>query len=132
VSFDPSSLPDSVLAFLRERRLATLSIARGDGSPHVTPVGFTWDDEARLARVITWNGAFKTRLLERSGPTRAALCQVDGGTWLTLEGDATVSADPARCEEGVRRYAARYGPPKDRGPDRRVIEIEIDRVLGRA
>jgi hypothetical protein len=97
----------------------------------VTPVGFTWDDEAGLARVITWSGSVKTRLLT-AGPLAAAVCQVDGGRWLTLEGTAEVHADPERCAEGVRRYAERYQPPKDRGPDRRVIELTVERILGRA
>ena len=49
-----------------------------------------------------------------------------------MEGVALVTADPDRCAEGVRRYAERYSEPKDRGPDRRVIEITVDRLLGRA
>ena len=126
---DPISLPPETLEFVTERHLATLSVPRQDGSVHVTPVGFTWDADAGLARVITWNGSFKARLLEREGPLRAAVCQVDGGRWLTLEGVATVTADPDRCAEGVRRYAERYRAPKDRGSDRRVIEIAVDRVL---
>lgn len=132
MALDPESLTGDMLAFLAERHLATLSLPRPDGSLHVTPVGFSWDDRSGLARVITWNGSVKTSLLNRAGVLRAALCQVDGGRWLTLEGPATVTADPARCAEGVRRYAERYSPPKDRGADRRVIEITVDRVLGRA
>jgi PPOX class probable F420-dependent enzyme len=132
VALDPLSLDEDVLAFLAERHLATLSLPRSDGSLHVTPVGFTWDDEDSVARVITWSGSVKARFLDRVGSARAALCQVDGGRWLTLEGVATVTADPERCAEGVRRYAERYRPPGDRGPDRRVIEVRVDRVLGRA
>lgn len=132
MALDPDSLSAEALAFLAERHLATLSLPRPDGSVHVTPVGFSWDDRSGLARVITWDGSVKTRLLDRAEVLRAAVCQVDGGRWLTLEGSATVTADPERCAEGVRRYAERYGPPKDRGPQRRVIEIAVDRLLGRA
>ncbi len=81
--------------------------------------------------VITWSGSVKSKLLEASGPLEAAVCQVDGGRWLTFSGTAVVSADPERCAEGIRRYAERYRPPGDRGADRRVIELRIRQVLGR-
>ncbi|GLY80191.1 pyridoxamine 5'-phosphate oxidase family protein [Actinoallomurus iriomotensis] len=113
--------------FLRERHLATLSSLRPDGSPHVVPVGFTWDAERRLARVITDGGSVKARLAAGGG--RVALCQVEGRRWLTLEGTSTVSADPARVAEAVARYAERYRTPRE-NPTRVVIEISVDRVLG--
>lgn len=126
-------ISDAMADFVRERHLASLTLVRPDGRPHVTPVGFTWDPDSGLARVITWNGSVKARLLAASGDgLRAAVCQVDGGRWATMEGIAVVTADPDRCAEGVRRYAERYSEPKDRGPDRRVIEITVDRLLGRA
>ncbi len=132
MAFDPNNLSDEVLKFLSERHLATLTLLRPDGTPHVTPVGFTWDDEAKLARVITWDGSNKARLLSASGGGQAAVCQVDGGRWLTLEGLAVVSGDPDRAAEGVKRYAQRYRQPKERGAERRVIEISVDRMMGRA
>ncbi len=130
MALDPTSLSDEVLEFLRERHLATLSIVRPDGTPHVTPVGFTWDDEAQLARVITWTGSKKARLL-MANPGPVAVSQVDGGRWLTVEGNATVATDPEACREGTTRYAQRYREPKDRD-DRAVIEIAVTRIMGRA
>lgn len=124
-------LTPAMQAFVTERHLASLTLVRPDGRPHVTPVGFTWDDAAGLARIITWNESVKARLLDRHGPLSAAVCQVDGGRWLTFEGTAVVSADPERCAEAVDRYAARYSPPKDRGADRRVVELTPTRLLGR-
>lgn len=124
---------DAMAEFVRERHLASLTLVRADGRPHVTPVGFTWDGETGLARVITWDGSVKAKLLHAApAGLRAAVCQVDGGRWATMEGLAVVTADPERCAEGVRRYAERYSEPKDRGSDRRVVEITVDRVLGRA
>ena len=120
------------MKFVTERHLASLTIVTRTGRPHVTPVGFTWDQEAKIIRVITWAGSTKAKLLERSPePLRAAVCQVDGGRWITFEGNAIVSDNHERCQAGTSRYAERYSPPKDRGEDRRVIEISIDRVLGR-
>ncbi len=115
--------------FLAERHLATLTLVRSDGRPHVTPVGFTWSDDEECARVITWSGSVKARMLA-AGPLEAAICQVDGGRWLTIEGNAEVSGDPAACRSAVEAYAVRYRPPKDRGPDRRVITVTAARLLG--
>lgn len=128
----PNDLPSAMELFMAERYLATLSIPRATGAPHVTPVGFTWDSEAGLARVITFAGAAKVRLLEAAGSAPVTLCQIDGGRWLALEGTAVVTADPQRCAEGLSRYARRYRPPSDRGADRRVIEVAVNRVVGRA
>lgn len=132
MAIDHTAPPAPVVDFLRERHLSSLTLVRPDGRPHVTPVGFSFDTEAGLVRIITWSGSLKARLLERHGNLRAAVCQVDGGRWLTIEGVATVSADPDRCAEAVARYAARYSPPKDRGPERRVVEITVDAMMGRA
>ncbi len=132
MAHDPHSLTDEMNEFLRDRHLASLTILRPDGTPHVTPVGFTWDPDTATARIITWAGAKKVRMLEAAGGGRAALCQVDGGRWVTLEGHATVTADPEQCAEAVARYGERYSPAKDRGADRRAIIIDVDSVLGRA
>ncbi len=129
--YDLDDLPDEVGVFLEERHLATLTTLRADGSPHVVAVGFTWDPEARLARVITFAPSQKARHLRAAPGSRAAVCQVDGGRWLTLEGTAVVTDDAERVAEAVRRYATRYRQPGDR-EDRVAIEIHVDRVLGRA
>lgn len=127
----PHELDDAALEFLRERHLATLTTLRPDGSPHVVAVGFTWDADAGLARVITWDASRKARnILEQPG-SRAVVSQVDGGRWMSLEGPATLTTDPERCRDGERRYAVRYSEPKQR-EDRAVIEIAVDRILGRA
>lgn len=131
MAHDPSALPPEVTAFVTERHLATLTTMRPDGTPHVVAVGFTWDPEAGLVRVITWAGSRKARNLVARPDSPAAVCQVEGGRWLTLEGTAVVTGDPERVAEGVRRYAERYRQPGERD-DRVVIEISVSRVLGRA
>lgn len=131
MGLDPKNLPVEALDFLAERHLASLTLVMPDRTPHVTPVGFTWDNVAGIARVITFAGAKKTRLLDEHGSLRAAVCQVDGGRWLTLSGPATVTADPAVNKDAEGRYAARYRPPGDRGDDRRTIEIAVTSIIGR-
>ena len=133
MAWRPDDLPAAALEFLAERHLAALSIPRPGRAPHVTPVGFTWDAEAKLARIITFASAVKVKLISSADGASApvAISQVDGGRWLTLEGSAVVTADSLRCAEGERRYAQRYRPPSNRGADRRVIEVAVNRIKGR-
>lgn len=130
MALDPRDLPDAERAFLAERHLATLTTLRPDGTPHVVAIGFTWDDEAGLVRVIT-SGPSRKAAHVRAGSPRAVVAQVDGRRWLSLEGVPTVSDDPERVAEAVRRYALRYREPRV-NPERVVIEIAVDRVLGKA
>lgn len=127
--YDPRHLPEAVLEFLGEPRLATLSTQRPDGSIHVVPVGFTWDNAAHVVRVITFASSVKAENLRLGG--RAAVSQVDGGRWLTLEGVARVTDDPTGVARAVDGYAERYRRPKER-TDRVAIEIAVDRIMGRA
>lgn len=121
------ALGDKALEFLAEYHLATLTTLRKDGTPHVAAVGFTWDADAGLARVITFEGSQKTLNVERGG--YAVVAQVDGGRWLSLEGLARVARDREAVAEGERRYAARYREPRP-NPQRVVVEIAVERVMG--
>lgn len=124
----PQDLTDREIEFLAERHLATLTTLRADGSPHVVPVGFTFDPGTGVARVICSDGTRKVRNIERH--TTVVLCQVAGAAWLSLEGQARIARSPAHVAEGERRYTERYQAPRPN--DRRVvIEIAVDRVLGR-
>jgi PPOX class probable F420-dependent enzyme len=135
VSLDPHSLDAAALGFLTERHVGTLTTLRPDGSPHVCAIAFTWDDDAQLARVITFDGSTKVRNVERAGPSagdaRVVLAQVDGPRWLALEGRARVTRDPDAITEAVRRHALRYRQPSE-NPRRVAIEVAVDRILGRA
>ncbi len=115
--------------FVTERHLATLTTLRPDGTPHVVPVGFTWDPAAGVLRITTKDGSAKVRHVEAANPARVAVCQVSGGRWLTLEGVATISRDPAEISEAMRRYATRYRE-LEADPDRIVLRVAVDRVLG--
>ena len=97
----PSELGADAHAFLAERHLGTLSTVRADGTLHVCAVGFTWDADARVVRVITGGGTQKVRNVERTG--RAAVGQVDGRRWLSLEGPAQVRRERDAVAEAVAR-----------------------------
>ncbi|MGW7329333.1 pyridoxamine 5'-phosphate oxidase family protein [Streptomyces sp. NPDC054840] len=142
------------LAFWRERHVCTLTTPRPDGTPHVVPVGATYDPEAGLARVISNRHSKKVRNIlaaqearaaqeaQEHGPAatpdgtplgaRVALCQMEGRRWATLEGRAVIRADEASVADAVARYAERYGRTPSPNPDRVVMEITLDRAMGRA
>jgi F420H(2)-dependent biliverdin reductase len=128
MGFDPGALPEDVLAFLAERHLATLTTLGPAGRPHVVAVGFTFDPAHRLVRIITNAGSQKALNAARGG--RAAVGQVDGKRWLSLEGAATLTDDPDRVAAAVAAYATRYRQPGE-NPSRVAIEITVERVLGR-
>jgi F420H(2)-dependent biliverdin reductase len=120
-------LSESAKTFLAERHLATVSTQRPDGSLHAVPVGFTVNNDATYAWVITSSGSTKIRNIE-SG-SRACLCQVDGRRWLSLEGPATIHAEPEIVAEAVRRYTQRYQAPRP-NPRRVCLEVRIERIQG--
>jgi F420H(2)-dependent biliverdin reductase len=130
VRFDLDALPEAVGEFLRERHLATLSTLHRDGSPHVVPVGFTYDPDTQLARVITSDDSAKARnagLLDAV----AALCQVDRARWLTLSGPITLAADAESVADAVRRYARRYREPRV-NPKRVALIMKVESIMGSA
>ncbi|HZA74407.1 MAG TPA: TIGR03618 family F420-dependent PPOX class oxidoreductase [Propionibacteriaceae bacterium] len=129
MSLDLDRLGPEVLEFLVERHLATLTTLRADGSPHVVPVGFTYDAQTRLARVITSGDSVKARNADRADAV-AALCQVDRARWLTLSGPVCVEHDADAVADAVRRYASRYRQPRV-NPKRVVLVMDVTRMLGR-
>lgn len=128
MSITPNEITPEMLEFLSEYHLASLTTLRPDGSPHVVPVGFSYDPATQVVRIISFEGSVKVRNARLGG--RAAVMQVDGGRWLTLEGTASVTDDPDRVAAAVAGYAARYRQPGER-QDRVAIEIAVDRILGR-
>ena len=125
----PDELTSDDLAFLEERHLATLTTTRGDGTPHVVAIAFTYEHETGTVRVIASDGSQKVVNADRGD--RAVVCQVEGRRWLSLEGPVVVRRDPASVTEAEARYADRYRPPRQ-NPQRVVVEISVDRILGRS
>jgi PPOX class probable F420-dependent enzyme len=117
------------VTFWQERRVCFLSTPRADGSPHLVPVGVTYDHATRTARVITSRDTAKVRNVERAGKATVAVSQVDGRRWSTLEGVATVRDDAEAVRDAETRYAVRYRQPRA-NPARVVIEIDVRRFLG--
>lgn len=129
MSFQSSDLSESQLEFIRENHLATLTTLRPDGSPHVVPVGFTFDADNNIVRVITFAKSMKARHAAFGG--RAVVSQVDRGRWITFEGTVRLRTEADVVAKAVEAYAGRYRQPKVR-EDRVVVEITVDKVMGRA
>jgi F420H(2)-dependent biliverdin reductase len=129
MAFDLDALDEPVLTFLRDRHLATLTTMRHDGSPHVAPVGFGYDADRRVVLVICQPTSQK--FVNARHGARAAVCQVDGGRWLTLEGKIRPVTDAAGVAAAVAAYTERYQAPRER-PERVALEIAVDRIMGRA
>ena len=135
VSIDPHDPPADVRQFLTDRHLASLTTVRRNGSLHVVAVGFTYEVETATVRVITSDGSVKVRNAERPRPDgsapRAAVCSVDGPSWISLEGPCSVLRDPDAVADAERRYAARYREPRP-NPRRVVLTISVEQMLGSA
>ncbi|MGV9847272.1 pyridoxamine 5'-phosphate oxidase family protein [Streptomyces sp. NPDC003442] len=134
MSVDPRNPDPEYLAFWRERHVCTLTTPRPDGTPHVVPVGVTYDPEAGLARVIANRHSRKVAHVRAAGEggARVAVCQLAGRRWATLEGLAVVREEPEPIADAERRYAERYQRTPRPNPDRVVIEIALTRAMGRA
>jgi F420H(2)-dependent biliverdin reductase len=128
-TLQPFDLPADALAFLTERHLATLSTVRPDGSLHVVPVGFTFDETTATVRVICSGDSRKVRNVEAG--SRAVVCQVDGARWLSLEGSAVVMRGAPDVADATARYTLRYREPRV-NPKRVAMLIRVDRILGSA
>lgn len=125
----PEELTPDDLAFLEERHLATLTTTRHDGTPHVVAIAFTYEPETGTVRVIASDRSQKVVNADRGD--RAVVCQVEGRRWLSLEGPVEVRRDPGSVADAEARYATRYRPPRQ-NPQRVVVEISVDRILGRS
>ncbi|MFD7019334.1 pyridoxamine 5'-phosphate oxidase family protein [Streptomyces sp. NPDC059161] len=135
MAIDVRKPDDAYLSFWRERHICTLTTQRPDGSPHVVPVGATYDPQAGLARIITNKGSRKVAnilaaLAVDPAGARVALCQLEGRRWATLEGRAVVRTQAELIADAVERYAVRYQRTPAPNPDRVLIEIRLTRAMG--
>ncbi|MEU4209699.1 TIGR03618 family F420-dependent PPOX class oxidoreductase [Streptomyces sp. NPDC026206] len=134
MALDLDALDPAYLAFWHERHVCTLTTVRPDGSPHVVPVGVTYDPETGIARVITNKSSRKVANVQAAagtGGARVAVSQHEGKRWATLEGRAVVRTETDAIADAVSRYAVRYGRVPSPNPDRVLIEITVTRALGR-
>ncbi|MGW5722073.1 PPOX class F420-dependent oxidoreductase [Amycolatopsis sp. NPDC003865] len=92
-------------------KLAHVALTRADGRPHVTPVCFVLDG-GELAFALS-PGSVKGTSLARD--RRIAVCVSDEGqpySFVAIEGDAKISAEPDRVLDVATGVAERYYPAR--------------------
>ena len=120
-------ITETAQEFLAERHLATLSTLGRSGRIHSVPVGITYLDG--IVRIIGSRGSQKFVNAARSG--RASVNTVDRARWISFEGPVRLLTDPESVAFAVELYAARYRQPRP-NPERAVLELTVERVLGSA
>jgi PPOX class probable F420-dependent enzyme len=98
---------------LREQHRAVLATLRSDGTPQMSPVLVTVDDDG-YAVISTRETAFKVRNLRRD--PRAFLCSFPDsffGRWLQAEGAAEIVSLPDAMEGLVAYYRSTSGEHPD-------------------
>jgi PPOX class probable F420-dependent enzyme len=121
---------DEARAVVREQPRAVLATLRGDGTPQMSPVLVTVDDEGRVL-VSTRETALKVRNLRRD--PRLWLCVLpDGffGRWIQVEGRAEIVGLPDAMD-GLVDYYRRLSGEHDDWDDYRAAMKRERRVLVR-
>lgn len=128
-------LSERQIRFVTRPRIARLASVRADGSPHVAPVWYRFEDGAFL--ILTDRGSQKHRNVERD--PRVVLCIDDDRPpyhTVVVRGRAAVGEPPDESwreamaihylgEEAGRRYV-RENP----NPDNVLLRIVAERVIG--
>ena len=104
---------DQARAYVREHSHAVLCTLRRDGTPQLSPVAATVDEQGRVV-VSSRETAYKVKNLRRE--PRAWLCVFpDGfyGEWVQVEGDVDVLSLPDAMEPLVDYYRRAAGEHDD-------------------
>jgi PPOX class probable F420-dependent enzyme len=130
-------------ALLAQSRIGVLATIKIDGRPQLSPVMPFYDRAAGVIYVSTAEGLAKTANLRRDPRASLQVTSVDGRSWATAEGTATLvgpGSDPQGPEVQalVDYYRAAAGEHPDWAEyrevmvaDRRVlITMTVDKVYG--
>jgi PPOX class probable F420-dependent enzyme len=115
---------DEARAVVREQHHAVLATQRQDGSPQMSPVNATVDDEGRIV-ISSRETAYKVRNLRRD--PRAWLCVLPDafyGRWIQVSGDVEVVSLPDAMEPLVEYYRNVAGEHPDWAEYRAAMESE--------
>lgn len=116
--------------FLRANHRGVLVTRRRDGSPQLSPVSATVDDEGR-AVISTRETAMKTHNLRRDPQTSLCVLSDDFyGKWAQVDGSAEIVAMPDAMEPLVAAYRQAAGEHPD-WDDFRAAMVDQRRVAVR-
>jgi PPOX class probable F420-dependent enzyme len=116
--------------YIRSNAHAVLATQRRDGTPQLSPVAATVDDEGRVV-VSSRETAYKVKNLRRD--PRAWLCvlnQAFYGQWVFIEGDVDIQSLPDAMEPLVDYYRTLAGEHDD-WDDYRAAMLREQRCLVR-
>ena len=127
----PRLTPPEIDAYLAGPHVAHFASIRPDGTPHISPVWYQWDDGK--VTVVSGDAAVKTRNV-RHNPEVALSVATDEWPYqyVILEGSATVRTD--NLKDAVRAIFSRY-EGAERGEqdaneltagDQKLVAIEIN------
>ncbi len=107
--------------------VAVLSLVRGDGRLHATPVKAVYlsDEHGVRAAALVSRRSVKARIVG-SGPVRAALTEQDPEGWVSVEGPCGLSDDPPLIARAREAYEQRFSRPSTWGDV--VITVEAEHI----
>jgi PPOX class probable F420-dependent enzyme len=120
---------EDALQFVREQHNAVLATQRRDGSPQLSPVTCSVDDEGYVV-ISTRETAVKTKNIRRDA--RVSLCVMsDGfyGKWIQIDGRAEIVSLPAAMERLVDYYRSLRGEHPDWDDYRAAMQRDRRLVL---
>ncbi|MCF8034393.1 MAG: pyridoxamine 5'-phosphate oxidase family protein [Desulfarculaceae bacterium] len=127
---------EQMLALIRSQSLAVLA-TQGEGRPRASLMSYLWGDEGRVLYLITQEGTSKLANLRATPQVslliddRAAAPDTGRVRALTLDGEASLVADPAQEAALKERFAAELphvaGLAKD--PACRALEVRVRCLL---
>ena len=121
---------DEARAFVAEHKRVVMATLRADGTPQLSPVTATVDDEGYIV-VSTRETAMKTKNLRRDPRVWLAVLRADFyPPWLQLAGRATVVALPEAMDGLIDYYRKAAGEHPDWDDYRAAMERD-KRVLVR-
>jgi PPOX class probable F420-dependent enzyme len=109
---------------VRQQHHAVLATTRADGSPQMSPVGVTADDDGRLL-ISSRATAYKTRNLRRD--PRAWVCVLPDafyGHWIQVEGEVEIVELPDAMELLIDYYRRISGEHPDWDEYRQAMVAE--------
>src|ERR1700689_1329009 len=87
----PTLSVESLWSLLRETQRGILVTIKRDGRPQLSNIGYVWDPETRIARIIAADFRAKTVNLRRDPRGSLHVTNLDFTLWVVAEGTAALS-----------------------------------------
>ncbi len=115
---------DAALRFVAENHHAILATRRGDGSPQMSPVAATVDEDGNIV-ISSRETAIKTKNVRRD--SRTSLCVMNDnfyGPWVQVDGAAEIVSLPDAMDGLVAYYRSISGEHPDWDDYRAAMQRE--------